>query len=478
MTPLDALYIPLAIVTLPWWAFKRRSGWAEKLGRVTPLPAPGMKPRILLHAVSVGEVSALRGIVPLLLPHAEVVVSVTTDTGTARAKDLFSPTCTIVRYPLDFSWSVRRFLDAVRPDCVALVELEVWPQFVRTCAARSVPACIINGRLSERSFRGYNRIRKFFGRTLNLLAFASVQDATYAKRFEALGLPPDKVLLTGSMKWDAVSLPDAPPNASESGPAQMRESIAALVSSMRSRLRSETGGVATAAAPVGTSPPKVAPSPLPRMDVAGSEELARDMGIDRTKQLIVAGSTAEDEEALLRASLPQGVQLLCAPRKPEHFDEAARAMGPSCVRRSKGKADHGNGDPARGMFLLDTIGELRKAYALADVVVMGRSFGTLHGSDPIEPISLAKPTLTGPRFGDFQMIVEALTEVSDAEGVAGLRVVSRRDIPAALDSLLKDGAVRDRMALAGQECIRRQQGSSARHAELLLALAKMNRRFS
>lgn len=485
MTLLDALYIPLAAVTAPLWAFKKRAGWREKFGNVVALPpkpagSGSGKPRILLHAVSVGEVSALRGLVPLLVPHAEVVISVTTDTGTARAQDLFAKDCTVVRYPLDFSWSVRKFLDRIQPDAVALVELEVWPQFVRACSARSIPTCIINGRLSARSFKGYRRIRGFFGGVLQHLTFAAVQDRAYGERFEALGMPSDKVLLTGTMKWDAVRVPDLQPQTT----ASVRESVAALVSTMRSRMQrdaaggSSSGGVAIAPPPASTPPQPVASVPLPRVDVPGSDDLARELGIDRSRPLVVAGSTAEDEEALLIASLPPGVQLLCAPRKPEHFDEAARAMGPNVIRRTQRPAGSSGGlagGPNAGLFLLDTIGELRKAYALADVVVMGRSFGTLHGSDPIEPIALGKPTLIGPKFGDFETIVQALTKPTALVGEAGLRVVSRAELAGVLNELLTDAGLRERIIRAGWSCVRANQGASARHAELLLALAKLPR---
>jgi 3-deoxy-D-manno-octulosonic-acid transferase len=402
----------------------------------------------------------------------------------------------VVRYPLDFSWSVRRFLDAIKPDAVALVELEVWPQFVRACATRGIPTCIINGRLSERSFKGYRRIRGFFGGVLGNLAFAAVQDRAYGERFEALGLSADKVLLTGTMKWDAVRVPDLQPQAA----ASVRESVAALVSTMKTRMQREAvggvggGGVSTAqvvaqAAPM-PSTERDRRAPLPRVEVPGSEDLARELGIDRSKPLVVAGSTAEDEEALLAASVPAGVQLLCAPRKPEHFEEAARAMGPGVIRRSQRPAGFAAGggthSPNAGMFLLDTIGELRKAYALADVVVMGRSFSTLHGSDPIEPIALGKPTLIGPRFGDFQAIVEALTAagsnsavgatIPPAPGAAGLRVVSRAQLAGALAELLGDTEMREAMVRAGWACVRAHQGASARHAELLLALAATRKR--
>lgn len=409
MTGLDLLFIPLAVATAPFWAIKKkRAGWGERFGKGSVLPAKAAgRPRVLLHAVSVGEVSALRSLVALLTPRAEVVVSTTTDTGLARAKELFGGTCHVVRYPLDFSWSVRRFLDRVSPDVVALVELEVWPQFVRGCVARRIPICVINGRLSERSARGYARIRGFIGKVLGSLEFAAVQDATYAARFEALGMAPAKVLITGSMKWD------------------------------NAMLVAGAGGV------------------------SGAEELRREMGIDPQRPLIVAGSTAEGEEALLVSALPEGVQLLCAPRKPERFGDAAAAM-PGCVRRSS----RAPALPGTRYYLLDTIGELRKAYALADVVVVGRSFGTLYGSDPTEPVGLGKATLIGPSHADFAMMVDVLASAG------GLKVVKGQDLKSVLADLVRDPEGRSAMGRRGQEAISRQRGASARHAELVLSLAK------
>jgi 3-deoxy-D-manno-octulosonic-acid transferase len=405
MRPLDLLYIPLALVTAPWWATKKRAGWRERLGWQPPAKLAGTRKRVLLHAVSVGEVSALRSLVPLLTPHVDVIVSTTTDTGLARAHDLYGkhdpahPNCAkVVRFPLDFSWGVEKFLDAINPSTVALVELEVWPNFVRECSERHIPICIINGRLSERSFRGYRKIRRPFGKWLRMLNWVGSQDSTYARRFIDLGCDPSRVLLTGSMKWDSATI---------------------------------------------------------TTQVDGAEELAREMGIDRSRPLVVAGSTAEDEEALLHASVPAGVQLLCAPRKPERFAEAAGAM-PGCGRRSQRVAKAGD------RFLLDTIGELRKAYALADVVVMGRSFGTLYGSDPVEPIAVGKATVIGPAYRDFQVMVDALV----AGG--GLVVTDRGGLAATLARLLGDGDVREGRARQGQRVIVAQQGASERYAELLL----------
>lgn len=392
-------------------------------------PAAGTRGRVLLHAVSVGEVSACRELVPMLAREggADVVVSVTTDTGLRRAKELYGnlERVHVVRYPLDFSWAVERFLDAVKPDVVALVELEVWPNFVSACAERGVPIGVINGRLSARSFKGYRKIKAAIGPTFRRLKFAAVQDADYAHRFEVMGVPKDRITITGTMKWDAVKLrEDAAPN-------------------------------------------------------ADALRLAEELGIDRTKPLIVAGSTAEDEEALLHAATPPGVQLLCAPRKPEHFDDAAAAM-PDCARLSKvreGPKAHGladretdvhkeekSGRSGEGRFLVDTIGDLSKAYQLADVVVMGRSFGSLYGSDPIEPIASGKATLIGPRFGDFETSVRAL------EAGKGVGITTRETLGKDLTRLIGDPAEAALLAANGRRVIVEHQGASKKHAELLLSL--------
>lgn len=404
MNSLDLLYLPLAVATSPWWARKGRADWAERFGRIPPVSSPA--PRLLLHAVSVGEVNALRTLVPLLLRenNVRIVLSVGTDTGIARARDLFGASCDVVRYPLDFSWSVRRFLDAARPDAVALVELELWPNFVRECRRRSIPVCVINGRLSERSFRGYRRLRSFFAPVFGALEFAAVQDADYARRFEAMGVRPSACLISGSMKWDAATIEDVVP---------------------------------------------------------GAADLARELGIDRARPLIVAGSTGPGEEALLHAACPPDVQLLCAPRKPERFGDAADAL-PGCVRRSARTA----APPGTTRYLLDTIGELRRAYALADLVVVGRSFFDLYGSDPIEPVALGKPVVIGPAVGDFASIV------AEFDRAGGLARADRTSLPRVLGALLQDPARRAELAARGRDCIRGHQGASARHAELLLSLVR------
>ncbi|MEQ9095537.1 MAG: glycosyltransferase N-terminal domain-containing protein [Phycisphaerales bacterium] len=406
----NAVYLGVAAATAPWWARKARGGWGERFGRIEPLPGKDEdgRPRVMLHTVSVGETNAVRALVPLLTPRARVIVTATTDTGLARARELYGATCDVRRYPLDATFAVRRFLDAVRPDVVGLAELELWPNFVAACRKRGVPVAVINGRISERSFSGYRKLRPVLKGAFGSLAAVGAQDETYARRFVAMGVPAERVRVTGSLKWDS------------------------------------------------------APDPYPGDVSDRAAGLAAAMGIDRSRPVLVAGSTGPGEEALLDAACPDGVQLVCAPRKPERFDEAAAAL-PGCVRRSAGVASGGD------RFLLDTLGELGAAYELADVVVVGRSFGPVdgpvQGSDPMEPAALGRPVVTGPAHANFATVVGVL-------GAAGaLRVVDAAGLRGVIEDLFGDGGVRDSMSAAALQCVAEQRGASERQASMLLELA-------
>ena len=401
---LDAFYLVLVAVTAPWWIRTPRHGWRERFGRITPLP-DASRPRLLIHAVSVGEVNLTRRLVSRLAEHAEVVVSVTTDTGIARARELFSgaPGVCVARSPLDASWVVRRFLDAVRPDAVGLVELELWPNFARACRRRGIPLAILNGRLSERSFGRYRLARPILGRGFASLAFVAAQDEVYRERFIAVGARADRCVTLGSMKWDSAGVADMVP---------------------------------------------------------GAEALADDLGVDRARPLIVAGSTAPDEHRLLHDATPEGAQLLCAPRRPEWSDRAATDL-PGCVRRSAGRGARRQG---ADRFLLDTIGELRAAYSLADVVVVGRSFGDLFGSDPMEPAALGKPVVIGPSVADFATAVRAM---QDADAIIQ---TSRERLPAVLAELIEHPARRAELGARARACVLAHRGATDRHAARMLSL--------
>jgi 3-deoxy-D-manno-octulosonic-acid transferase len=408
----DVGYFIGALLASPVWLTrmiatgKIKTDWPARLGFGDALVA-SRRPRILVHAVSVGEVNAIRGLVERLAADAtspEIVVSATTDTGFARAKALFGERHAVVRTPFDFSGAVRRWFGRVNPDLLVLVELELWPNMTRVAQSAGVPVVVVNGRLSDRSIVRYRRVkplvRGMFARATAVLA----QNDTYAGRFAELGAR--EALVSGNMKWDSIAIRD---------------------------------------------------------EVPGAAKLRTELGIPADARVVVAGSTEPGEEVLLRDALPEGVRLVIAPRKPEWWDGVAANL-PGCVRRSRGAQGGARDGTGTRFHLLDTIGELGMAYSFADIVVMGRSFGRLYGSDPIEPASLGKPVVIGPRVHDFKDVVAAFR----ARG--GIVQCEAGELRAVLARLVDDPAHRAEIAARGRDTIREEQGGSARTAEVLLSM--------
>ena len=385
------------------------------------------RPTVLLHGVSVGEVAAAEPLVRRLggpdgRGPCRVVMSVTTDTGFARATALYGEHHRVVRYPLDFSRAVARFLNRVRPDVVGLLELEVWPNFTRACADRGIPVVVLNGRLSDESFRGYRRLRSALAPSFGRLAGVAAQTGIYADRFEALGVPADRIEVADSMKWE-VPLP---------------------------------GGLGEVA-----------------------ERLGRALGVDADRPTVVAVSTGPGEEARLLEGRPAGVQLVVVPRKPERFEEVAGLA--DWVRRSRTR--EGRGRPPAGppapegsglelgeiprregqppeLFLVDTMGEAEAATALGDVVVVGRSFNGMGGSNPIPAALMGKPVVMGPDHQNFKEMVETLVE-------GGSALVAEDPWPA-VRGLLDDPERRRAMAEAGPRTVAAHAGATDLNVSLVL----------
>ena len=353
--------------------------------------------RILLHAVSVGEVNSIRLLVEeLKAKDFDVVVCVTTDTGLKRAKELYEANHTVTRFPFDFGFAIKKFLQRVKPTVIGLVELEVWPNLIGICAKKKIPVVVINGRLSERSYKRYKLVSFILRKTFSRLSAIGMQTEEYATHARELGGVNVQVL--GTMKWDNAILSNT---------------------------------------------------------VEGANELAADLQIDKSKPLIVAGSTTPEEHVLLLASIPENAQLLCAPRRPEWFDEAAQTLTP-CNRRTSSERQ------TTQTFLLDTIGELDKAYALADIVIIGRSFSPHHGSDPVQAISFGKPTIIGPNVLDFKDMVQQLVDGG------GLLQCSKENLQEQITLLLSDKTKCNALAACGREVIQSQQGATKKYAQLIM----------
>jgi len=423
----DLLYALALLIGWPYLVYRRwkrgPSGLPvrELLGRVPSRPVSARC--VWIHGVSLGEINATRTLVAELRrrsPDTVVVLSSTTATGLAQARKLY-PNLITFRFPLDFSFAIRALLARIRPTLIVLMELEVWPNLIEVATARSIPVVVVNGRITaERSVRRFKWpiVRWLARRMFSRLRWVGAQDATYAARFVELGVPPERVTVTGSVKFDAAEIAD-------------------------------------------------------RID--GQEELAAAMGIDGARPLWVCGSTGPGEEALildayerLTAKFPD-LQLAIVPRKPERFDEVAQLIvqrGYACLRRSTGAPTlpAGVGEP-RPVCLGDTMGELRKFYALATVVFVGRTLVPMGGSDVMEVAALAKPVLVGPYTDNFAEAVELLLAAG-----GGRRVASVDELVALVGDLLRHPDVARQMGQAGREAIQRRRGATVTTVERLLEL--------
>jgi len=421
---LNLFYVALLIAVSPvlayraWRHGKYRDGWAQKfLGRGAARVSNG--PCLWLHAVSVGEVLLLRPLITELhrrRPDVEIWLSTTTHTGYAVAREKY-PDCRLLYFPLDFTWSVRASLDRVRPDVIGLVELELWPNFVRAIAERKTPLVLVNGRIGERSFRGYRRIRFLMRRVLGGLTALGMQSPEYATRMIELGAAPERVTVTGSVKFDGVSL--------ERDPVRL------------AALRGE-------------------------------------LGIAPAERVLLAGSTHAPEEQIiletysrLRTEFPD-LRLLIAPRHQERFEEVAaliRGAGWQVRRRSQSVADTGSNSTgaALSVILLDTLGELSDCWGLAEVAFVGGSLSTRGGQNMLEPCAVGAAVVVGPNTWNFKPAVELLTA---AGGLATVRDVA--ELHGTLRDLLIDGDRATAMRNAAKQAIESQQGATACTVDLLL----------
>ena len=431
----DIAYLLGGLASAPFWlahpGARRKvfKALRERVGNCPPRMGNG--PALMIHAVSVGELNAARAMVRALAeerPDLRLIISASTDTGFARGRELYGTDdrVTLIRYPLDFTNAVNRVLDAARPDLVVLMELEVWPNFVRQCQRRGIPVVLVNGRLTARSFRRYRLAGPLVRRTFQRLAFVGAQEDSYAQRFIALGVPPERVQVTGTMKWDTAQVSGA---------------------------------------------------------VEGAADLAASVGLRPGQEPTwVCGSTGPGEEKLLLdsyrkllATFPD-LRLVLVPRKPERFEEVAiltRESGAELVRRSSTQRPDFKLQIANcklqipPIVLGDTMGELRKFYELADVVFVGRTLVDLgprqHGSDMIEPAALAKPVIVGPYTGNFAEVMNrfrASDAVREVATIGELRVQ--------VSNLLADRHDASALGQRAQGVVRRCQGATALHVAVIL----------
>jgi len=405
------MLLPAAVITLLWRGWRDRGYWHD-FGQRFGFGATLARDSIWVHAVSVGEVQAAAAMVRVLRerhPQLPLVLTVTTATGAARARALFGGAIDVRFLPFDTTGSVRRFLDRVRPRIAIIVEKELWPNLLHECDVRGVPVVLASAVLSARSLSRYRRLGVFFRGALGQSVFVAAQTAADAARFGELGASAARIHVIGNLKFDLAV------------PAGIAEAGAAL----RARL--------------------------------GWQQ----------RFVLVAGSTyALEEAALLEAqrrlrAAGRDLALVLAPRHPPRFAVVAdelRAKQVSFSMRSTLAAPTGV-----DVLLLDTLGELLAAYAMADLAFVGGSLVEhIGGHNLIEPAALAVPTITGPHGYNAVDIVAAL------RAAGALTIVDDTDsLVRAVADLEGDCDERRRRGELGQRFVVDNRGALTRLLALL-----------
>lgn len=366
--------LPIILLRLWWRGFKAphyRDRWLERLGFLTPVENTPDAP-LWIHAVSVGEVQAVSTLVQNQLarhPNIPIIITTMTPTGADRVQLLFGKRVTHRYCPYDLPWALKRFIRTIKPRACLIVETELWPNFLDQCQRANIPVLLANARLSERSARGYARFPQLTKGMLDQITHLAAQGEADAERFKALGMPLERLSVTGSIKFDV---------------------------------------------------------PIQTAWFEQAETLKQAWGPRRP--VLLAASTHADEEAQLLNSFPlllsqqSDALLILVPRHPERFDEVAQLCFASGLEYQRRSAHQPISEEIQ-VYLTDTMGELMIFCAAADVVFVGGSLIERGGHNPLEPALLGKPVLCGQHTFNFASITDgllqagALVQISQAEQV-------------------------------------------------------------
>ena len=409
---------------------KYAAGFRQRCGELPQFDGGDEGRKIVwLHCVSVGETQGARGFAENFLkqyPSHKIVVSTTTVTGQRVACDAFKGKAALVFYfPFDWAWTVRRALDRIAPSVVLVMETELWPHFLRQCRSRGIPVAVVNGRISEKSFRRYARVKFFMREVLKDVTLAVMQTETDASRIEALGLPAERIRVSGNLKFDT---------------------------------KYDSGGHAL------------------------TDELSARFNLkDDRRPLIVAASTHAPEERMLleafrkiqlrlradKSDSPEP-RLLIAPRHPERFSEIATLVQSSNFKWARRSQPASPDARDCEIILLDTIGELPHVYSLAAIVFVGGSLATHGGHNILEPAAAGVPIVTGAHTHNFASVTKTFLQ---REALLQLPAVGDEQAPDLLArvllDLLRDADKRRRLGANALRALEDNRGASDRTLKFL-----------
>ncbi len=416
----DVGFLMFAIFSLPHFLVRLRQAEdgkrliRERFGFYSSDTAPVDSHRpIWIHCVSVGEALAAERLIQILLerkPEHPLVVTTVTPTGQRMVKKWEGSRLKVLYFPFDIHFAVRRFFDRIQPSALLLVETEIWPNVISEAVRRKIPVGIVNGRLSERSFRSFRRFKPLFGPLLGRIDFFLVQTEADRNRLLALGVDPEKVTVTGNMKLDAFKINGQWKN--------------------------------------------------------DRENLRQHWGFLASELILIGGSTHEGEEEILLRVLRRlrtekfPVRLVLAPRHVERSEKIFAEVleyGFKPVLASSPAADR-----LFDVLILDQLGELRRLYAAADAVFMGGSLIRHGGQNPVEPAVYRRPIVHGPWVFNFEEIYRRL----DEEG-GSTQVKSEDELAFVLKRILGSDREREQLGTQAHEILRRLQGATERNFNLI-----------
>ena len=412
------------ILLLPRFLFQAKyaAGLRQRFGKLPDFQSGG-KPVLWLHCVSVGETNAARPLVKKLketFPEYILVVSTTTRTGQNLAKEAFAKDAAFIFYfPFDWKFTVHRVLNKIKPSVVLIMETEIWFNFVREAHKTGVKVFVVNGRLSDKSVSRYAWIPKTMRRVLHHIDLALMQTSTDAKRLLGLGSRNTKVKVTGNIKFDQ----------------SYDETESDLTGKLRGRF-----------------------------------------GVSADAPLIIAASTHAPEERLLLQAFKETwknsggnlPRLLIAPRHPERFAEVENLIKESGFECAKRSAKESEADKNAEVILLDSIGELRAAYPLAEIVFVGGSLIPHGGQNILEPAVAEKAIVTGFYTHNFTEIVK---EFLAQDALVQLPKLSDKEIPARLaeefSQLLRHTEQREKLAKNAFSVMKKNRGATEKTIEYI-----------
>jgi 3-deoxy-D-manno-octulosonic-acid transferase len=411
----DLIFLVFSLIYLPIYLFRKKfhSGFLLRLGAL-PKDLSLDKP-IWLHAVSVGEVMAIRGLLEELRKTTDkkFVISTVTATGNKIAQGLAKSSDFVTYLPLDLSFIVRSVIDRINPSLFIVAETEIWPNLISYLYRKNIPIITVNGRISDASFKGYLSIKILLKSILEKVSLFCVQTERDAKRLICLGAASDKIRITGNMKFDTEDDKD-----------------------------------------------KIRDVPDYRLK----------LGLDSQDKLLIAGSTHAGEEEIildvykdLRIDFPN-LKLLIAPRHPQKSKDVAQIVSrlglrsifisslplkcPSCTTNP--------------VFILDTLGQLPSFYAIADIVFVGGSLIKKGGHNILEPASVAKPILFGPYMFNFHDITDLFLSHK-----AAIMVHSQEDLKTNIEHLLGNPLQANELGQRARQLIMQNQGATLKNADYI-----------